>query len=64
MRVGPPAVAVISVAALLIPSYLAYEPYSTNRFVGKLGALAVLSRLWRGAALSAAFARGWRRALC
>ena len=55
MRVGPPAVAVISVAALLIPSYLAYEPYSTNEFVSKkLGALAILSAIgvalawWRG----------------
>jgi Zn-dependent protease with chaperone function len=57
MRVGPPAVAVISVAALLIPSYLAYEPYSTNEFVSKkLGALAVLSAI--GVAL--ALARGFR----
>jgi Zn-dependent protease with chaperone function len=55
MRVGPPAVAVISVAALLIPSYISYEPYSTDEFVSKkLGALAILSAigvalaLWRG----------------
>ena len=55
MRVGPPAIAVISVAALLIPSYLAYEPYSTSEFVSKkLGGLAIASAVgvtlafWRG----------------
>src|SRR6266852_9216742 len=43
MRVGPPALAVLSVAALLIPSYLVYEPYSTNEFVSKkLSALALV----------------------
>lgn len=54
MRVGPPAVAVISVAALLIPSYLVYEPYSTSEAVStKLSALAIVSviglalALWR-----------------
>ena len=59
MRVGPPAVAVISVAALLIPSYLAYEPYSTNEFVSKkLGALAILSGVGVALALSRGF-RSW-----
>jgi Zn-dependent protease with chaperone function len=55
MRVGPPAIALLSVALLLIPSYLAYEPYSTSEVVSKkLGALAFLSAvgvalaLWRG----------------
>ncbi len=57
MRVGPPVVAVIIVTAFLIPSYLAYEPYSTNEFVSKkLGALAVLSAI--GVAL--ALLRGLR----
>ena len=56
MRVGPPVVAVISVAALLIPSYLAYEPYSTNEFVSKkLGALAILSAIGVALALSRGF---------
>jgi Zn-dependent protease with chaperone function len=59
MRVGPPAVAVISVAALLIPSYLAYEPYSTSEFVSrKLGALAILSAIGVALALSRGF-RSW-----
>lgn len=55
MRIGPPAIAAISVAVLLIPSYLVYEPYSTNEFVSKkLGALAIVSAVgvllafWRG----------------
>lgn len=55
MRVVPPTFAVISVAALLIPSYIVYEPYSTNEFVSKkLGALAMVSAVgvtlavWRG----------------
>lgn len=55
MRVGPPGFAVLSVSALLIPSYIAYEPYSTTEIVGKkLAALALVSAvgvalaLWRG----------------
>ena len=59
MRVGPPAVALISVAALLIPSYIAYEPYSTNEFVSKkLGTLAILSAIGVALALSRGF-RSW-----
>ena len=59
MRVGPPAVALISVAALLVPSYLAYEPYSTNEFVSKkLGALAILSAVGVALALSRGL-RSW-----
>lgn len=55
MRVGPPALALLSVSALLIPSYLTYEPYMTGEVVGKkLAALALISAigvafaLWRG----------------
>jgi Zn-dependent protease with chaperone function len=55
MRAGPPVIAGLAVAAFLIPSFLIYEPYSTNEVVGKkLGALAVVSAvgvllaLWRG----------------
>ena len=52
MRVGPSALALLSVAALLIPSYLIHEPYSTNEIVGKkLGALALISALGVGLAL-------------
>jgi Zn-dependent protease with chaperone function len=55
MRMGPPVIAIIWIAAFMIPSYLVYEPYSTNEFVSKkLGALAVISAIgvtfaiWRG----------------
>jgi Zn-dependent protease with chaperone function len=59
MRVGPPAVALTSVAALLVPSYLAYEPYSTSEFVSrKLGALAILSAIGVVLALSRGL-RSW-----
>ena len=56
LRVSPPALAIICVAALLVPSFLTYEPYSTAEVVSKkLGALALVSAigvafaLWRGA---------------
>jgi Zn-dependent protease with chaperone function len=55
MRMGPPVIAIIWIAAFMIPSYLVYEPYSTNEFVSKkLGALASISAIgvtcavWRG----------------
>src|SRR5439155_12141798 len=55
LRVGPPAVAIIAIAAFLVPSYLTYEPYRSGEFVGnKLAALALISAvgvalaLWRG----------------
>ena len=55
MRTGPPAVAIIWIVAFIIPSYLEYEPYSTNEFVSlKLGVLAAVSAvgvglaIWRG----------------
>jgi beta-lactamase regulating signal transducer with metallopeptidase domain len=55
MRVGPPAVALAFVVALLIPSYLLYEPYATGEVVSKkLAVLALASligvafALWRG----------------
>ena len=54
LRAGPPVIAVIAVAAFLIPSFLIHEPYSTNEVVGnKLGLLALISAvgvalaLWR-----------------
>jgi beta-lactamase regulating signal transducer with metallopeptidase domain len=54
IRVGPPALAMISVALFLVPSYLRYEPYTTAEVVSKkLAALAILSvigvalALWR-----------------
>jgi Zn-dependent protease with chaperone function len=55
MRIGPPVIAIVAIAAFMIPSYLIYEPHTTNEFVSwKLGALAMLSAigvslaLWRG----------------
>jgi Zn-dependent protease with chaperone function len=55
MRIGPPVIAVLAIAAFMIPSYLIYEPHKTEEFVSwKLGTLAVLSAvgvalaIWRG----------------
>jgi Zn-dependent protease with chaperone function len=55
MRTGPPTVAIIWITAFIIPSYIAYEPYSTDEFVSiKLGTLAFFSAVgvtlavWRG----------------
>src|SRR5690349_13948398 len=55
MRIGPPVVAIVAIAAFMIPSYLKYEPYATKETVGwKLAALAAISAvgvalaIWRG----------------
>lgn len=55
IRISPPALAIISVVAFLVPSFLAYEPYATTEVVSKkLAALAFVSAvgvafaLWRG----------------
>lgn len=55
MRIGPPVIAIVAIAAFMIPSYLTYEPYSTKETVGlKLGVLAAISAvgvalaIWRG----------------
>ena len=55
LRMGPPVIAIIWIAAFMIPSYLVYEPHTTNEFVSKkLGALAAISAIgityaiWRG----------------
>ena len=55
MRIGPPVIAIVAIAAFLIPSYLTYEPYATKETVSwKLGALATISAVgvalatWRG----------------
>jgi Zn-dependent protease with chaperone function len=55
MRIGPPVIALVAIAAFMIPSYVAYEPHVTEEFVSwKLGALAAISAigvglaLWRG----------------
>lgn len=57
MRIGPPVIAIVAIAAFMIPSYLTYEPHTTAEVVSwKLGGLATLSAI--GVAL--AFARGVR----
>src|ERR1051326_7337970 len=57
MRIGPPVIAIVALAAFMIPSYLIYEPHKTEEFVSwKLGTLAALSAV--GVAL--AIARGVR----
>lgn len=57
MRIGPPVIAIVAVAAFMIPSWLAYEPYATKETVSwKLGALAAVSAI--GVAL--AISRGLR----
>src|SRR5262245_17731988 len=55
MRIAPPTIAVVAIAAFMVPSYLIYEPHTTEEFVSwKLGTLAVLSAvgvalaIWRG----------------
>src|ERR1051325_2774566 len=55
MRIGPPVLAIVAIAAFMIPSYLIYEPHKTEEFVSwKLGGLAALSAvgvalaIWRG----------------
>lgn len=54
LRVGPSALALVSVALFLVPSYVGYEPGTTSEIVSKkLAALAILSgigvtlALWR-----------------
>ena len=57
MRIGPPVIAIVAIAALMIPSYLMYEPHVTDEYVGwKLGILAAFSAFGVGLA----FLRGVR----
>lgn len=60
MRVGPPALAFISVALFLIPSYVVYEPYVSGEVVSKkLATLAILSAIGVGFALWRAVRSWW-----
>ncbi|HET9527402.1 MAG TPA: M56 family metallopeptidase, partial [Pyrinomonadaceae bacterium] len=53
LRIGPPVIAIVAIAAFMIPSYLTYEPYATKETVGwKLGALAAISAIGVGLAIS------------
>lgn len=59
MRVGPSALAFISVALVLVPSYVVYEPHASGEVVSKkLATLAILSAIGVGFALSRAL-RSW-----
>ncbi len=52
MRIGPPVLAIVAVAAFMIPSYLIYEPHATDESVSwKLGTLAMLSAIGVGFAI-------------
>jgi Zn-dependent protease with chaperone function len=60
LRIGPPVIAIVAVAAFLIPSYLIYEPYTTNERVSKrLATLAILSSIGVGLAIWRAL-RTWQ----
>lgn len=59
MRIGPPAIAIVAIAAFMIPSYLRYEPHASGEVVSwKLGALATLSAIGVGLAISRGL-RSW-----
>ena len=59
MRMGPPVIAIVAIAVFMIPSYLIYEPHTTDEFVSvKLGALAALSAIGVGLAISRGI-RSW-----
>ncbi len=52
MRIGPPVIAIVAIAAFMIPSYLKYEPHTTDEYVSwKLGTLAAISAIGVGLAL-------------
>src|SRR5690242_16436774 len=53
MRIGPPVLAIVALAAFMLPSYLIYEPHKTEEFVSwKLGTLAALSAVGVALAIS------------
>lgn len=59
MRIGPPVIAIVAIAAFMIPSYLTYEPHASGEVVSwKLGALAALSAVGVGLAISRGL-RSW-----
>jgi Zn-dependent protease with chaperone function len=59
MRIGPPVIAIVAIAAFMIPSYLTYEPHASGEVVSwKLGALAAFSAVGVGLAISRGL-RSW-----
>ena len=60
MRIGPPVISLIWIAAFIIPSWLIFEPYSTTEFVSlKLGIIATISAVGVGCAIWRVV-RSWR----
>src|SRR5919112_3688144 len=52
MRIGPPVLAIVAIAACMIPSYLIYEPHASGESVSwKLGLLAGLFAIGVGLAI-------------
>src|SRR4029078_9681960 len=71
MRIGPPVLAIVAIAAFMIPSYLIYEPHASGESVSwKLGLLATLSAIGVGLAIARGLrswlvtARGVQRGVC
>lgn len=59
MRIAPPVIALVAIAAFIIPSYLTHEPYATEETVSlKLGTLATISAIGVALAISRAL-RSW-----
>jgi len=59
LRVSAPAIALIAVAAVFVPAFIAHEPHTTGEVVSKkLAALALISATGFGLALTKAF-RSW-----
>ena len=53
MRIGPPVIALVAIAAFMIPSYLIYEPHASGESVSlKLGLLAAFSAIGVGLAIT------------
>src|ERR1051325_735672 len=61
MRIGPRVLAIIAIAAFMIPSYLVYEPHASGESVSwKLGLLAGLSAIGVGLAIGRGIRSGLR----
>jgi Zn-dependent protease with chaperone function len=59
MRIGPPVIAIVAIAAFMIPSYLTHEPHTTDEYVSwKLGTLAGISAIGVALAISRGI-RSW-----
>jgi Peptidase family M48 len=59
LRIGAPAIAIVAMAAAVVPSFITHEPYGTDETVSlKLGSLALISATGVALALSRAL-RSW-----